>query len=400
MPGFDSSPKRMVYLDHAATTPTDPRVVEAMLPYFTSSFGNPSALYSLGQEAQHTLRDCRKRVADILGTNPDSIIFTNGGSESDNLALYGLARAHEQQGKHVITLAIEHHAVLYPLNDLHEAGFEITYIEVDKTGSVDPKKIIQAIRPDTILISVMYANNEIGTIEPISEIGKEVLKYRKEKGSVYPYFHTDACQAAGYLDLNVERLHVDLMTINGSKMYGPKGSGILYVRKGTRIEPLIRGGSQEFGKRAGTENIPGIAGFTKALELAEASKETEMTRLRDVSTYFWEQLQKNSTGLIWHGPTIGAGRLPNNLNIAFSGVDGQMLLLYLDNAGIMCSAGSACTARSTEASHVLTAIGTSLTESKSTLRFSLGHSTTLSDIDYTVTHVTRLVSFLRSSATV
>ncbi len=395
MPATES-PKRLVYLDHAATTPTDPRVVEAMLPFFANSFGNPSALYSLGQEAQQTLRDCRKRVATILGTNPDSIIFTNGGSESDNLAIYGLARAHEQHGKHIITLAIEHHAVLHPLNDLHEAGFEITYIEVDKTGGVDPKKIIQAIRPDTILISIMYANNEIGTIEPIGEIGKELLKYRKEKGSAYPYFHTDACQAAGYLDLNVERLHVDLMTINGSKMYGPKGSGILYIRKGTRIEPLVRGGSQEFGKRAGTENIPGIVGFTKALELAELSKETETKRLRDVCAYFWEELQKNCTGLIWHGPVIGTDRLPNNLNIAFSGVDGQMLLLYLDNVGIMCSTGSACTARSTEASHVLTAIGTSLVESKSTLRFSLGHGTTISDIDYTVEQVTRLVSLLRS----
>ncbi len=388
---------RKVYLDHAATTPTDPAVVAAMQPYFGEIFGNASSLYSAGQAAHKTLSECRKKVAELLGTESDTIIFTGGGSESDNLAIYGLARAHASHGKHLISVAIEHHAVLYPLEDLAAEGFEVTYITLDSTGKVNPADVIKAIRPDTVLVTIMYANNEIGTIEPIAEIGKELLKYRREHKTAYPYFHTDACQATGYLDLNVERLHVDLMTINGSKMYGPKGVGALYIRRGTIIKPIMRGGSQESKLRPGTENTSGIVGLTKALELAQAEKEVETNRVRSLSHYFWNELQKRVPNISLHGPEIGENRLPNNLNIAFHGLSAEALLLYLDSIGIMCSAGSACTARSTSVSHVLKAIGVGDTECEAALRFSLGHLTQKEDIDYVLEHLPPMVEMLRQA---
>ncbi len=389
---------RKVYLDHAATTPTDPRVVTAMQPYFTEIFGNPSSLYSAGQTVHKAIQGSRQQIANILGTVADSIIFTSGGSEADNLAIYGVARANATNDKHIITTKIEHHAVLHPLEDLAAEGFDITYVPVDSTGRVDPFDIIKAIRPDTILISIMYANNEIGSIEPIAEIGKGILKHRREHKTPYPYFHTDACQATGYLDLNVERLHVDLMTINGSKMYGPKGIGALYVRRGVKLKPLIVGGSQESRLRAGTENTPGIVGLATALTLAQSEKEVETKRVRDLTTYFWQELQKQIPNITLHGPTIGKNRLANNLNIAFRGLEAEALLLYLDSCGIMCSAGSACTARSTSVSHVLHAMGVADSESEATLRFSLGHSTTEEDIDYVLEHLPKMVIMLRETA--
>lgn len=371
-----------IYLDHAATTYMDKRVVLAMQPYFSKNYGNPSSLHKEGVQAKEVLNNSRRSVAKLINALPENIIFTGSGTESDNMAIYGIAKAHTQHGKHIISLAIEHHAVLHPLEDLQKYGFEITYIKVSEKGIVDAEEVIKAIRPDTILISVMYANNEMGAIQPIAEIGRKLLQYRKNNNTVYPFFHTDACQAAGFLDLDIEKLHVDLMTINGSKIYGPKGVGMLYIRRGVNIKPLILGGEQERNLRAGTENIPAIVGFAKALELAQADKEKETKRLEILLKYFWDKLQKQLPNAKLNGPEIGLQRLANNLNISFPGTEGEALLLYLDEYGIMCSTGAACTARSLDQSHVLKAMGISAEGSRNSLRFTFGHCNTKKDIDY------------------
>ncbi|HRY37020.1 MAG TPA: aminotransferase class V-fold PLP-dependent enzyme [Candidatus Magasanikbacteria bacterium] len=390
-------PKKIhqVYFDHAATTYTDKAVVKAMMPYFTDIFGNPSSLYKIGREAQTILSNVRKTVAELIHAMPENIVFTAGGSESDNLAIFGTAYAHSQIGKHIISIGIEHHAVLYPLRELEKQGFEVTYLKVDKEGFVSVKDVISAIRPDTILITIMYANNEIGTLEPIAEIGRELLRYRKEKNTAYPYFHTDACQAAGYLDLDVEKLHVDLMTINGSKIYGPKGTGMLYVRRGIKIKPMIFGGAQEKKLRAGTENVPGIVGFVKALELAQKNKDKEFLKIQKLSTYLWNEVNKKIKKVRLNGPVIGDKRLPNNVNITFEDVEGEALLLYLDEYGVMCSTGSACTSESLEPSHVLRAIGLPYEFAHGSLRFSLGKENTKEDIDYMMKYLPQIVETLR-----
>lgn len=387
--------KRKIYLDHAATTYTDERVVKAMLPYFSKIYGNPSSLHQKGIEANGVLNDCRRTISKLISALPENIIFTSGGTESDNLAIYGAAFANQHKGKHIISTPIEHHAVLHPLDDLKKQGWDITYLKVDKNGFVKPEEVIKAIRPDTVLISVMYANNEIGTIEPIAEIGRELLKYRKENNSVFPYFHTDACQAAGYLDLNVEKLHVDLMTINGSKIYGPKGIGMLYMRRGVSLKPIISGGGQERHLRAGTENLSSIVGFAKALEFAQTDKEKESERISELKKYFWSELQASITNIKLNGPEFGENRLPNNLNVAIAGTEGEALMLYLDEYGVMCSTGSACTSESIEPSHVLTAIGLSYDQSHSSLRFSLGHCNTKEDIDYIIKYIPEIIQQLR-----
>jgi len=389
--------KREIYLDHAATTYCDPEVVKAMLPYFTDIYGNPSSLYHKGLEANGVLNDSRRTVAKLINALPENIIFTGGGSESDNLAIYGIAQAHQNKGKHLIASAIEHHAILHPLRDLEKQGWEVTYLKVDEQGFVNINELIKAIRPETVLISVMYANNEVGTIEPIAEIGREILKYRKENNSQYPYFHTDACQAAGYLNLDVEKLHVDLMTVNGSKMYGPKGVGMLYVRRGVRLKPLIIGGAQERHLRAGTENVPAIVGFAKAFELAQSKLEHESKRVRELTTNLWSELQKQIPNIKLNGPQLGDKRLPNNLNITFVGVEGESLLLYLDEYGIMCSTGSACTSESINPSHVLLAIGLSQEDSHGSLRFTLGHCNNQKDIDYIIKYLPEIIKQLRET---
>ncbi len=387
-------PKKIknVYLDHAATTYIDRTVLTAMQPYFTKIYGNPSSLYHEGLKASEALNGSRRTVAKLIGALPENIIFTGSGTESDNLAIYGIAKAHAQHGKHIISLAIEHHAVLHPLEDLKKQGWEITYVKVDDKGVVDVEEVIKAIRPDTVLISIMYANNEMGAIQPIAEIGRKLLTYRKEKNTIYPFFHTDACQAAGYLDLDVEKLHVDLMTVNGSKIYGPKGVGMLYARRGVTIKPLILGGEQERNLRAGTENIAGIVGFAKALELAQANKAKESKRLEGLVKYFWEQLQKQIHQVKLNGPEIGLQRLVNNLNVSFVGMEGEALLLYLDEYGIMCSTGSACTMKSLDQSHVLKAMGVQPEHSRGSLRFTLGHVNTKSDIDYLMKYLPLIVA--------
>ena len=390
--------KKEVYFDHAATTYCDQRVLQEMLPYFTKFFGNPSSLYHQGILANTAINESRRQIAKLIGALPENIYFTGGGSESNNLALYGAAWAHQTKGKHIITTAIEHHSILHPLEELKKQGWEITFLKVDNNGLVNIKDIMKAVRPDTVLISVMYANNEIGTIEPIAQIGKEILKYRKENNSIYPFFHSDACQAAGYLDLDVEKLHVDLMTMNGSKMYGPKGVGMLYVRRGLKLKPLITGGSQERNLRAGTENVPGIVGLAKAFELAQNDKEKESQRLSKLTDYLWSELQKNIPDIKLNGPKLGDDRLPNNLNINITGIEGEAALLYLDEYGIMCSTGSACTSMSINPSHVLSAIGLNEKESHSSLRFSLGHVNTKKDIDYLIKYLPNIVKELRKIA--
>ncbi|TSC84872.1 MAG: cysteine desulfurase [Parcubacteria group bacterium Gr01-1014_13] len=386
-----------VYLDHAATTYIDKAVLKAMEPYFSKVYGNPSSLYHEGLKANEALNTSRRTIAKFIGALPENIIFTGSGTESDNLAIYGIAKAHLQHGKHIISTPIEHHAVLHPLEDLKKSGWEITYVKVNDKGMVNVDDVIKAIRPDTILISIMSANNEVGAIQPIAEIGRKLLQYRKENKASYPFFHTDACQAAGYLNLDVEKLHVDLMTINASKIYGPKGIGMLYVRRGVAIKPLILGGEQERNLRAGTENIAGIVGFAKALELVQAGKDKETKRLDGLVKYFWDKLQKQIPQVKLNGPEIGPHRLVNNLNVSFAGIEGEALLLYLDEYGVMCSTGSACTVKSLDQSHVLKAMGIPTEQSRGSLRFTFGHCNTKQDIDYIMKYLPLIVEQQRSN---
>lgn len=394
---FKKDKKRLVYLDHAATTYVDPEVKKTMDPFLSDIFGNPSGLYSKGLEANSYLNDARRKVAEILHALPDNIIFTGGGTESDNLAIFGIARKYKDQGKHIITTKIEHHAVLHPCEQLEKEGFTVTYLEPDSEGFISPKKVRAAMTPETILVSVMYANNEIGTIEPIAEIGKEILKWRKEKNTVFPYFHTDACQAAGALELDVEKLHVDLMTLNGSKIYGPKGVGVLYKRRNVNIQPIILGGGQEMGQRSGTENLAGIIGLAKALELVQNNRSDENIRLFNLRNYLWEQIQSKIDKLKLNGPMLehSSLRLSNNLNVSFLDIEGEALLLYLDNYGICCSTGSACTSTSLEPSHVLTACGLPYEYSHGSLRFTFGKVNTKDDIDYVMEYLPNIVEKLR-----
>jgi len=389
--------KKLIYLDHAATTYIDPRVEKAMRPFFSKIFGNPSSLYELGRIANGELNNARRKVANILRALPDNIIFTGGGTESDNLAILGVARAHAGRGRHIITSKIEHHAVLHSLEQLAKEGFEITYLDTDNQGFVSPKQVLAAIRPDTILLTIMYANNEIGTVEPIADIGREILKWRKAKNTIYPFFHSDACQAAGALELEVEKLHVDLMTINGSKIYGPKGVGVLYKRRGISIQPLIFGGGQEMKMRSGTENLAGIVGLAKALELAQTNRLKENIRLIDLRNYFFEQIKKKIDKVKLNGADLKdeSMRLPNNLNVTFLDVEGEALLLYLDAFGIMCSTGSACTSTSLEPSHVITALGLPYEYAHGSLRFTLGHCNTKKDVDYVMKYLPAIVAQLR-----
>ncbi|OIO20173.1 MAG: hypothetical protein AUJ23_00745, partial [Candidatus Magasanikbacteria bacterium CG1_02_32_51] len=399
--------KKNVYFDHAATTYVAPEVVKEMQPYFSDFYANPSGLYAIGREVNGALENARRIVAQILHTLSDTIFFTGGGTESDNMAILGVARKHEKNGKHIITTKVEHHAVLNPCEYLEKQGFEVTYLTPDEFGFVSPKQVKDALRIDTILVSIMYANNEIGTVEPLADIGREILKWRKENNTKYPYFHTDACQAAGAFDLDVEKLHVDLMTINASKLYGPKGVGILYKNRNVVIEPIMFGGGQERGLRSGTENVPGIVGFAKALELAQEGREVENNRLIELRNYFWERLEKEIPKVKLNGPRLhpsgyvgqagsdNLDRLPNNLNVSILDIEGEALLLYLDEYGIVCSTGSACTSESLNPSHVLLAIGLPYEYAHGSLRFTLGKRSTKEDIDYVMTYLPSIVEILR-----
>ncbi|MBI5654231.1 aminotransferase class V-fold PLP-dependent enzyme [Candidatus Uhrbacteria bacterium] len=384
---------KSVYLDHAATTPLDSRVLAKMQPYFSDVFANPSSFHSPGLKAKEAVDAARKSIAVQLNAHSDEIIFCSGGTESDNLVVVGAIRANKAGGRHVITSSVEHHAVLEPLIHLQKMGeIELTILPVDKFGRIDAKDLEKALRPETILVSIMYANNEIGTIEPIADIGRAILKWRKANATRFPFFHSDACQAAGALDLDVEKLHVDLLTLNGSKIYGPKGVGLLFVRRGAELEPLVRGGGQERGLRSGTENVPGIIGLAAALELAQAAREKEnlrLTKLRDKLIAGLLEIPK--TRLNGH-PTE---RLPNNINVSFMDIEGEAAVLYLDAQGIFCSTGSACASSTLDPSHVILAIGVSYEAAHGSLRFTLGRSTKSTDIDYVLKTIPDIVAKLR-----
>jgi cysteine desulfurase len=394
--------KRSVYLDHAATTYVRYEVLDVMMPYFTEKFANPSGIYAEALEVRTDIDSARRSIANIMNTQVDSIIFTSGGTESCNTAIFGTARMHREKGKHIITTKIEHHAVIHPMQKLEKEGFEVTYLEPDEFGYISTKQVKEVLREDTILVSVMYANNEIGTVLPIAEIGKEIIKWRKQKNTKFPYFHTDACQAGGVLDISVEKLHVDLMTVNGSKLYGPKGIGVLYKRRGVNIEPLMLGGGQEMKMRSGTENVPAIIGLAKALELAQAEREEENKRLIELRAYFWERLEKEIPKVRVNGPALEGEdvRLPNNLNISILDIEGEALLLYLDEYGITSSTGSACTADSLDPSHVLLACGLPYEYAHGSLRFTLGKRNTKEDIDYVMEYLPEIVEKLRKMSPV
>ena len=375
------------YLDNAATTPTDPRVLQAMLPCFTEVYGNPSSLHAFGQTAKHLVEEARKTVASFIEASPEEIIFTSGGTEGNNTVVEGIAHARREKGNHVITSKIEHHSILEPCHFLEKEGFEVTLIPVNEYGLVDPDDVRKAITEKTILISIMHANNEIGTIQLLTEISK----IARENGI---YFHTDAVQTFGHFPISVNELQIDLLSASAHKLYGPKGIGILYVRKGTRIEPILRGGDQERRRRASTHNVPGIVGLGKAVELAKEEVVNEIEKL----TVLRNMLIDGILTKIEHSRLNGhpTQRLPNNVNISFSYVDGESMLLKLDMEGIACSTGSACTSSTLEPSHVLSAIGLPLELAHGSLRFSLGRQTTEDNIRYVLEVLPGIISKLRS----
>jgi cysteine desulfurase len=365
-----------IYLDHAATTPTDPRVVEAMLPYLTDIWGNASSIYYEAREARKGLDGARRAVAQVLGARPQEIIFTSGGSEADNLALRGVAYGARRRGNHIITTAIEHHAVLHAAERLEQEGFRVTYLPVDREGFVDLEALEQALDDETTLVSVMYANNEVGTIEPIEDVVR-IVKARDPRIAV----HTDAVQAAGYLDLNVDRLGVDLLTLAGHKIYGPKGVGVLCARTRTPLVPQLLGGSQEKGRRAGTENVAGAIGMAAALQLAESERAARSEHVRPLRDKLLAELPRRIPGLHVTGPREPARRLPNSFSCCFERVEGEAVLLQLDLNGISASSGSACTTASLEPSHVLLAMKVPHELARGSLRITLGTGNTMAEID-------------------
>ena len=391
---FPVKPKKIkyVYLDHAATTPIDRGVFSAMKPYFFEKYANASTLYKSGVINRDAVEKSRSVVARILGTQSDSIIFTSGGTESCNLAIHPSAL---YKSGHIITTKVEHKAVLEPIGRLEKEGWKVTYLDVDEFGRIDLNDFKKAMCKDTKLVSIMYVNNEIGTVNPIGDIGREILKYRKFNKIDYPYFHVDACQASIYFDLNVEKLHVDMLSINGSKMYGPKGIGVLYKRRGINIKPIIIGGGQEMGFRGGTENVAGIVGFATAIEIIN-DKSQMSEEIGNLRNYFWSEIQNKIEGVSLNGPEIDLGdRSPNNLNVSFQGVEGEALVIYMDEYGVMFGTGSACTNESVDVSHVLAACGKSDEEIESSVRFTLGKGVTKGDIDYVMKYLPGVVEGLR-----
>lgn len=385
---------KRIYLDHGSTTYLDSEVKAAMEPYWVKDFGNPSSIYEEGRLAKKALADARVKAAEVLSCRPSEVVFTGGGTESDNLAILGAARVNKKFGNHIITSKIEHHAVLHAFKQLEKEGFEATYIDVDKDGILDLKKFKEALRPETILVSVMFVNNEIGTIQPISEIARTIRHHKKETGKDFLLFHTDAIQAAMSLDLNVLKLGVDLLSLNGSKVYGPKGVGLLYIKNGVKIEPVVFGGGQEQNLRSGTENVPGIVGFAKALELAQQNREKESKRLMELRDRLIDGILKKIPDAILNGSRIE--RVPNNVNISFYGIEGESALLYLDAKGIACSTGSACNSTSLEPSHVIMALKRPYEYAHGSLRFTLGKVNTKADIDYVLKVLPEIIKKLRA----
>jgi cysteine desulfurase len=391
-----------IYLDYAATTYLDPRVKKAMEPYWEESFGNPSSLYKAGRKAKEALDKSRAILARILHSQPSEIIFTSSGTESANLAILGVCKAWEETGmvklslngkvplnglkRHLVTSQIEHKAVLSTFQYLEKKGYTVSYLPVNKEGLVDLKDLKKALRPETLLVSIMYANNEVGTIQPI----KELAAICRERSI---YFHTDACQATGFLELDVQKLGVDMMTINSSKIYGPKGVGALYLRQGVRIKPLLYGGGQEKGLHSGTENVPGVIGFAKALELIDANKAAENKRLMGLQHYFLAEIKKRLPDAQLNGHATK--RLPNNINLSFPGVEAEALVLLLDELGIACATGAACDTQSSDPSHVMAALGLSAEQARSALRLTMGKRTSKTDLEYVVRSLVAVVKRLQ-----
>ena len=378
---------KLIYLDNAATTQVYPEVLQEMLPYFSEVYSNPSAIYSFASESKKAVDKARTSVAELINAKTDEIYFTGGGSESDNWALKATADAYASKGKHIITSTIEHHAILHTCAYLEKKGFEITYVDVDENGKVKLDELEAAIRPDTILISIMTANNEIGTIQPIKEIGE----IAKEHGIL---FHTDAVQAYGHVPINVDDLHIDMMSASGHKINGPKGIGFLYIRTGVKIRSFIHGGAQERKRRAGTENVPGIVGFGKAAEIAAANMEERIKYESELRDYLMDRVIAEIPYARINGSR--ENRLPNNANFSFQFIEGESMLIMLDDKGICGSSGSACTSGSLDPSHVLLAIGLPHEIAHGSLRLTLSEETTKEDIDYTVDSLKAIVARLRS----
>ena len=379
--------KKLIYLDNAATTKTSEEVVAAMLPYFTEYYGNPSSVYEFAGESKKAVSNARRTIAETLGAQENEIYFTAGGSEADNWALKATAEAYQNKGKHIITTRIEHHAILHTAEYLEKRGFEITYIGVDENGVVKVDELEKAIRPDTILISVMFANNEIGTIQPIKEIGEIAKKHGV-------LFHTDAVQAYGQLPINVDELHIDMLSSSGHKLNGPKGIGFLYIRKGVKIRSFVHGGAQERKRRAGTENVPGIVGYGKAAEIAAKTMKERTAKEIKLRDHLIDRVLAEVPYTRLNGHRTD--RLPNNANFSFQFVEGESLLILLDNNGICGSSGSACTSGSLDPSHVLLAIGLPHEIAHGSLRLTLSAETTLEDIDFVVDCIKQIIERLRS----
>lgn len=376
----------IIYLDHAATTPIDPEVLDAMMPFLTEKFGSASTLYSLGREARDAVEEARAKVAKLIGAQPEEIYFTSGGTESDNWAIFGVAAAKAGKGNHIITSKIEHHAVLEPCHWLEKQGYSVTYLPVDSNGLVDPDELKKAITDKTILITIMHANNEIGTIEPVEQIGK----IAKEKGI---HFHTDTVQTVGHIPVDVNAINCDSLAISAHKLYGPKGIGAIYIRKGSRVERFMRGGGQENNRRAGTHNVAGIVGLGKAAELAYNRMSAEaqrLTRLRDMLIQGIESRIENAK---LNGDRVK--RLPNNVNFSFEAVEGESMILLMDMNGICVSSGSACTSGSLDPSHVLMAIGLRHEQAHGSLRMTLGKDNTEADIERVLEVLPGIVQRLR-----
>ena len=379
--------KKTIYLDNAATTKTRPEVVEAMLPYFTEYYGNPSSVYEFATPSKKAIAEARETIAKSLGAKTNEIYFTAGGSESDNWAIKATAEAYESKGKHIITSKIEHHAVLHTCEYLEKRGFEITYLDVDENGTVKLDELKKAIRPDTIMISIMFANNEIGTIQPIKEIGE----IAKEHGII---FHTDAVQAYAHVPINVDEYHIDMLSVSGHKFNGPKGIGFLYIRTGLKLRSFVHGGSQERKRRGGTENVPGIVGMGKAVEIDMANLAERTAYEVELRDYLINRVLSEVPYVRLNGHRTN--RLPNNANFAFQFIEGESLLIMLDMQGICGSSGSACTSGSLDPSHVLLAIGLPHEIAHGSLRLTLSEETTKEDIDFTVDEIKKIVEKLRS----
>ncbi len=376
---------KKIYMDYAATTPVDPRVLEAMKPYFSKKYGNSMSLHRFGREAKETLENSRKTVASLMKANSEELIFTSGATESNNQVLKGISFANRKKGKHIIASEIEHHCILHSAEWLEKQGFEITYLPVDKYGLVNPEELEKGIRKDTILVSIMHANNEIGTVQPIKEIGKIC----SEKGV---YFHSDAAQSFGKIPIDVNKMNIDLLTINAHKMYGPKGVGALFIRKGVKIQPLLHGGGHESNLRSTTVNVAGIAGFAKAVEIQKKEmKQDEKKQVKFRDKMIKELLKINNSHLNGHPKK----RLPNNVNLWFAFIEGESLIITLDDKGIAASTGSACSSDSLQPSHVLLAIGLKAQEAHGSLRLSIGKYTTKQDVDYVLDGMSGVVKNLR-----